>query len=103
MTDPAGKFLYGSGLFNNMAAYSIDNNGALALLPASPFSTPGFNAIGSFAAYPSKSCSTSLTVEIKLRPQDQGHGNSIVTIGAKSGEPLDVAILSSASLDLRRR
>jgi DNA-binding beta-propeller fold protein YncE len=99
VTDPAGKFLYGSGLFNNLAAYSVDNNGVLALLPASPFLTPGFNAIGSFAAYPSKSCSAALTVEIKLRSQDQGHGNPVVTIGAESGEQLDVAILSSASLD----
>jgi hypothetical protein len=99
VTDPADKFLYGSGLFNNLAAYSIDNNGALALLPASPFSTPGFNAIGSFAAYPSKSCSANLTMEIKLRPQNQGQGNPVVTIGAQSGEPIDVAILSSASLD----
>jgi 6-phosphogluconolactonase (cycloisomerase 2 family) len=99
VTDPAGKFLYGSGLFNNLAAYSIDNNGALALLPASPFSTPGFNAIGSFAAYPSKSCSPSLSVGIKLRPQDQGRGNPMVTVGASSLEPLDVAILSSALFD----
>jgi hypothetical protein len=99
VTDPTGKFLYGSGLFNNLAAYSIDKNGALALLAASPFSTPGFNAIGSFAAYPSKNCSASLTVEIKLRPQDQGDSNPVVTIGAKSGEKLDVAILSSPSLD----
>jgi hypothetical protein len=99
VTDPTGKFLYGSGLFNNLAAYSVDNNGALALLPASPFSTPGFNAIGSFAAYPSKSCSTTLTVGIKLRPQDQGEGNPVVTIGTNSNGPLDVAILSSASFD----
>lgn len=97
VTDPAGKFLYGSGLFNNLAAYSVDNNGALALLAASPFSTPGFNAIGSFAAYPSKSCS--LTVQIKLRPQDQGNGNQVVTFGAQSGEKLDVAILSTAAFD----
>jgi hypothetical protein len=99
VTDPAGKFLYGSGLFNNLAAYSIDNNGALALLPASPFSTPGFNAIGSFAAYPSKSCSATLAVQIKLRPQDQGQGNQLVTIGARNDGRLDVAILSSVSFN----
>ena len=55
--DPAGKFLYGSGLFNNMAGYAIDNNGALSLLPGSPFPAPGFNPIGSFAAYPGRSVS----------------------------------------------
>ena len=97
VTDPSGKFLYGSGLFNNLAAYSIDNNGALTLLAASPFPTPGFNPIGSFAAYPGKSCS--FTVQIKLRPQDKGNGNPVATFGAKSGEKLDVAILSTATFD----
>jgi hypothetical protein len=38
-------------------------------------------------------------VGIKLRPQDQGRGNPVVTVGASSLEPLDVAILSSASFD----
>jgi Lactonase, 7-bladed beta-propeller len=99
VTDPTGKFLYGSGLFNNMAGYAVDSNGALALLAASPFPTPGFNAIGSFAAYPSRSCSRSLTVNIKLRLQNVGNGNPVATIGATSGEKLNVAILSSASFD----
>jgi 6-phosphogluconolactonase (cycloisomerase 2 family) len=97
VTDPAGKFLYGSGLFNNLAAYSVDNNGALSLLPASPFSTPGFNAIGSFAAYPGRSCS--LTVSIELKPQDEGRGNPVVTLGANSGRKLKVAVLSSSTFD----
>ncbi|HLY99133.1 MAG TPA: beta-propeller fold lactonase family protein [Candidatus Angelobacter sp.] len=97
VADPSGKFLYGSGLFNNMAGYAVDGSGALSLLPASPFSTPGFNAIGSFAAYPARSCS--LSVNIKLRPQDKGDGNAIVTIGSRSGEKLEVAILSSPGFD----
>ena len=97
VADPAGKFLYGSGLFNNLAAYSIDASGALSLFPASPFSTPGFNAIGSFAAYPGRSCS--LTVDIELRPQNIGRGNPIVTVGANSEGKLEVAILSSSSFD----
>ncbi|HEY7404724.1 MAG TPA: beta-propeller fold lactonase family protein [Candidatus Angelobacter sp.] len=97
VTDPSGKFLYGSGLLNNVAAYSIDSNAALTLVSGSPFSTPGFQAIGSFAAYPGRSCS--VTVDIKLRPQDKGQGNATVTVGANSGEKLKVAILSSATFD----
>lgn len=96
VTDPSGKFLYGSGLLGNMAAYSIDG-AALTLLPGSPFSAPGFQAIGSFAAYPGRSCS--ISVDIKLRAQDNGQGNSTVTVGASSGEKLMVAILSSETFD----
>jgi 6-phosphogluconolactonase (cycloisomerase 2 family) len=97
VTDPSGKFLYGSGLLGNMAAYSIDSNAALTLLSGSPFPAPGFQAIGSFAAYPGRSCS--ITVDIKLRPQDDGQGNPTVTVGANSGENLRVAILSSETFD----
>jgi len=97
VTDPGGKFLYGSGLLGNMAAYSIDSNAALTLVPGSPFPTPGFQAIGSFAAYPSRSCS--ITVDIKLRAQDIGQGNPTATLGANSGEKLKVAILSSDTFD----
>ncbi|MFL6388946.1 MAG: lactonase family protein [Terriglobales bacterium] len=96
VTDPGGKFLYGSGL-GNMAAYSIDSNAALTILPGSPFPTPGFQAIGSFAAYPGRSCS--ITVNIKLRPQDNGQDDSTATVGANSGEKLKVAILSSETFD----
>jgi 6-phosphogluconolactonase (cycloisomerase 2 family) len=97
VTDPSGKFLYGSGLLGNMAAYSIDTNAALTLLAGSPFPAPGFQAIGSFAAYPGRSCS--ITVDIKLRAQDNGQGNPTVTVGANSGEKLKVAILSSETFD----
>jgi hypothetical protein len=97
VTDPSGKFLYGSGLLGNMAAYSIDSNAALTLLAGSPFPTPGFQAIGSFAAYPGRSCS--ITVDIKLRAQDNGQGNPTVTVNANSGEKLKVAILSSETFD----
>jgi hypothetical protein len=96
VTDPGGKFLYGSGL-GNIAAYSIDSNAALTILPGSPFPTPGFQAIGSFAAYPGRSCS--ITVDIKLRAQDNGQDGSPVTVGASSGEKLQVAILSSETFD----
>jgi hypothetical protein len=97
VTDPGGKFLYGSGLLGNMAAYSIDSNAALTILPGSPFPTPGLQAIGSFAAYPGRSCST--TVNMKLRAQDNGQDDSTVTVGASSGEKLQVAILSSSTFD----
>jgi DNA-binding beta-propeller fold protein YncE len=97
VTDPDGKFLYGSGLLGNMAAYSIDSNAALTILPGSPFPTPGFQAIGSFAAYPGRSCS--INVDIKLRAQDNGQDGSTVTVGASSGEKLQVAILSSETFN----
>jgi len=97
VTDPSGKFLYGSGLLGNIAAYSIDSNAALTLLSGYPFSAPGFQAIGSFAAYPGRSCS--ITVDIKLRPQDKSQGNRTITVGANSGEKLKVAILSSETFD----
>ncbi|HEY2912237.1 MAG TPA: beta-propeller fold lactonase family protein [Candidatus Angelobacter sp.] len=94
VTDPSGKFLYASA-DGNVAAYSVDNNGALNILAASPLSSP-FPPVGSFAALPSKSCGT-LTVQIKLRPQSAN--TQVVTFGAKSGDKLDVAILSAASFD----
>lgn len=92
VTDPTGKFLYGSGL-SNLAAYSIDSNGAISLLPNSPFLTPGFQAIGSFAAYPARGCA--ITVNIKLKGEDDDENNPVVTIEANSGGKLQVAILSS--------
>ena len=94
VTDPSGKFLYASA-DGNVAAYSVANNGALNILAASPLSSP-FPPVGSFAALPSKSCGT-LTVQIKLRPQSAD--TQVVTFGAKSGEKLDVAILSAAGFD----
>ncbi len=94
-TDPSGRFLYASA-DGNVAAYSIDNNGVLNILAASPLSVP-FPPVGSFAAFPSKSCSTTLTVQIKLRPQS---GNTqLVTFGARSGDKMEVAILSGSGFD----
>ena len=95
VTDPSGKFLYASAS-GSLGAYAVSNSGALNLLAASPLSTPGFNSLGSFAAFPSKSCGT-LTVEIQLRPQSAA--THVVTFNAKSGDKLDVAILSAAGFD----
>jgi 6-phosphogluconolactonase len=94
VTDPSGKFLYAAA-DGRPAAYSIGSNGALTILPASPLSVP-FPVLGSFAAVPGKSCGT-LTVQIKLKPQSAD--TQIVTFGAKSGDKMDVAILSAAGFD----
>lgn len=105
-TDPAGKFLYGAGLLGNVGAYSIDGSGAITPFAASPFSTPGFTAIGSFAAYPSRGCS--FTVGLQIRRHDESEqgdggnddpGNPVVTIDADGGGKLQVAILSAAGFD----
>jgi 6-phosphogluconolactonase (cycloisomerase 2 family) len=95
VTDPSGKFLYAS-TSGSLAAYSVGNSGALNLLAASPLATPGFDSLGSFAAFPSKSCGT-LTVQIKLRPQTAD--THVVTFKATSGDKLDVAILSASGFD----
>jgi hypothetical protein len=94
VTDPSGKFLYATA-DGNAAAYSVSNNGALTALAASPLSVP-FPPVGSFAAFPSRSCGT-LTVQIKLRPQTAD--THVVTFKATSGDKLDVAILSGSGFD----
>ncbi|HEX7286832.1 MAG TPA: beta-propeller fold lactonase family protein [Candidatus Angelobacter sp.] len=99
VTDPTGKFLYASGLFSNLAAYSVDSNAALTLLPGSPFTlSGGFSAIGSFAAIPAKTCRQTIPVNIRVQP-DGGNTTRTPVISAGSNGLVQVAILSSAGFD----
>jgi hypothetical protein len=71
----------------------------LSLLPASPFPLPGSGSIGSFAAYPARSCG-GLQLSIVVDPKDDDEdANSLAVINLKSKGQVRVAVLSSSTFD----
>jgi len=91
-TDASGQFLYTAGFINSIAAYTVDAQGGLTLHAGSPFHTSSSGGLEALAAFPSKSCA--ITVSIEVKP-----GESDPAINSQSNGTIPVAILATSTFD----
>ncbi len=93
-TDSTSKFVYGAGFINEIVGLTVNPDGSLSPIAGSPFTTAQFGGLESLAAYPPKTCGTTLTVNILIKP-----GSSPASINTKSQGTIPVAILSQPNFN----
>jgi 6-phosphogluconolactonase (cycloisomerase 2 family) len=84
-TDRVGRFLYVADLTGEVTVFRVQPDASLAPVAGSPFTTGQPSGLISLAAYPAKSCTLPVTIEILGRPIGRGaekHGKVRVAVSA---------------------
>ena len=67
-TDRVGRFLYVADHSGEVSVFRVQPDASLAPVPGSPFATGQPRGLLSLAAYPAKSCTLPVTIEVAGRP-----------------------------------
>ncbi len=88
-TDRVGRFLYVADHSGEVSVFRVQPDASLAPVPGSPFTTGQPRGLLSLAAYPAKSCTLPVTIEVAGRPIERtggdGHGRVRVAVAAAAG------------------
>ena len=88
-TDRVGRFLYVADHSGEVSVFRVEPDASLAPVPGSPFATGQPRGLLSLAAYPAKSCTLPVTLELLAGPIQHlgagGHGRVRVAVAAAAG------------------